>query len=144
MRKIIILFFILNGIINSQERLPEGSIQIHSDKIQWQEAPPSMPKGSEIFIMEGNPKSEGIFTMRVKIPPGIKLDMHTHPKDERVTLLEGEIYIGFSKDIEPIKFTAGDFYINPKGTEHFVLTKDQGAIIQITGEGPWEINYTKQ
>jgi hypothetical protein len=78
----------------SQE-LPKGAIRIFPESINWGDAPPSLPAGAKVFILEGNPQQEGILTMRVKFPPYYKLPAHTHPMDERVTVLEGAVYVGF-------------------------------------------------
>lgn len=116
-------------------------IQIDAAKVVWQDAPPSMPKGTQMAVLEGDPKKEGIFTIRLKAPKGFFLDVHTHPADERVTVIDGKIAVGFGKTVDKNKartFSAGAFYVNPKGEEHFVFS-DEGAVVQITGLGPWKV-----
>src|SRR5688572_17958291 len=83
----------------SQE-IPKGAIRVFPDQIQWGEAPPSLPPGAKISIFEGNPLQDGIFTMRVKFPPYYKLPAHWHPKDERVTVIEGAVYVGFGETMD--------------------------------------------
>src|SRR5690348_3604113 len=65
-----------------------------SNKIKWQEGPPSLPKGSMIAVLEGDPSKEGPFVFRVKLPDGYRIPPHTHPKTERVTVLSGTFIIG--------------------------------------------------
>lgn len=127
----------------SQE-LPKGAIQVFPESIKWIDAPSPLPPGSQIAILEGNPKEAGMFTMRVKLPPNYSIPIHSHPKEERVTVLEGVVFVGFGKVVDTAKaqkFTAGCFYVNPIDKEHFVYTLSEGCIFQVTALGPWGINY---
>ncbi len=127
----------------SQE-LPKGAIRIFPESINWGDAPPSLPAGAKVFILEGNPMQEGIFTMRVKFPPYYKLPAHTHPKDERVTVLEGAVYVGFGNAMDTAnaqKFSVGSYYLNPVNEAHYVFTGEEGVIFQVTGLGPWGLEY---
>ena len=139
------LFIIaVNGF--AQTELPKGAIQIRQHEIVWTDAPPSLPSGAKISVLEGNPMQEGIFTMRVKFPPYYRLDAHTHPKDERVTVLEGVVYVGFGSALDTAnaqKFTEGSFYLNPVNEAHYVFTGEEGVVFQVTGLGPWGLNYTE-
>src|SRR4051812_41863405 len=62
--------------------------------LKWQAAPPSLPKGAKVALLEGDPSKKGPFVMRVKLPDGYKIAPHTHPQDERVTVLSGTLYLG--------------------------------------------------
>jgi len=111
--------------------------------ILWSDAPPTLPAGAKTAVLEGDPRKAGLFTMRLKLPAGARLDPHIHPVDERVTVLSGSVHIGFGDVFDPSKgttFTAGAFYITPTPTPHFVWT-DEGAIVQVTGLGPWGLKY---
>jgi len=133
-------------VLISQE-LPKGAIQVIPESIVWINAPPSLPAGAMISMLEGNPQQEGIFTMRVKFPPFYKLPAHTHPKDERVTVLEGAVYIGFGNSIDTSnarKFTIGSYYLNPVNEAHYVFTGEEGVTFQVTGMGPWGLEYTEE
>src|SRR5262245_45045844 len=61
---------------------------------KWQDGPPSLPKGARIVLLEGDPSRPGAFVMRVKMPDGYRIAPHTHPKDERVTVISGTLYMG--------------------------------------------------
>ena len=68
---------------------------------------------------------------------------HTHPKDERVTVLEGKAYVAFGKDAkqqDATIFSTGDYYVNSKDAVHTVWA-DSSTILQITGIGPWKANF---
>lgn len=143
---LIILIVSIVPTVNSQE-LPKGAIRIFPESINWGDAPHSLPAGAKVFILEGNPQQEGIFTMRVKFPPYYKLPAHTHPKDERVTVLEGAVYVGFGNAMDTAnaqKFTVGSYYLNPVNESHYVFTGEEGVIFQVTGLGPWGLVYTEE
>lgn len=120
------------------------TIRIHADELNWKPAPAPFPAGAEIVAIEGSAKSPGLFTIRVKFPPNYLLPAHFHPEDERVTVISGSVYIGFGETADTsrgTKFSAGDFYINPKNSHHFVYTKEEGAVLQLNCEGPWGLTF---
>ena len=68
---------------------------------------------------------------------------HSHPKDERVTILQGKAYVAFGEDgtRENAKgFGPGDYYVNAREAIHQVWA-DSSTILQITGIGPWEAHF---
>lgn len=121
--------------------LPAGTIQITPDSITWGPASPSLPPGAKLAVLEGDPKKEGIYTIRVKLPAGTRILPHTHPRDERVTVISGEVAVGFGDTFDSAglkRFPAGSFYVNPAASRHF-LSMDEETVLQITGSGPWEV-----
>lgn len=100
---------------------------------------PGMPHGTQLAVLEGAPKAAGLFTIRLRVSPKFKLPRHTHPKDERVTVLEGSINVQLDGAKAPKKFSAGSFYLTPAGVPHH-LWSDEGATLQMTGEGPWVVD----
>ena len=94
-------------------------------------------------VLEGDPKREMLFTVRFRTGSGFEMKPHWHPRNERVTILEGKIGVGFGDEIDRENVTwfgPGDYYVNAQGAHHFVLT-DGPAVLQITGVGPWKANY---
>jgi len=117
-------------------------IQFSSAAVDWQDAPPSMPPGTQMAILEGDPKKEGIFTLRLKLPAGTKIPPHWHPRDERVTIMTGRVLVGFGDTFDPLKtrtFIAGGFYVNPANSHHFLWVPVQSEL-QLTCVGPWELH----
>ena len=115
--------------------------------ILWRDAPATLPAGTRIAVLEGDPKKAAMFTMRVQLPANAVIRRHTHPREERVTVISGGLYLGFGAQPEHQKdrlYSAGSFYLNPPGLPHLLSTGDEPAIIQITGMGPWEIQYDEQ
>jgi quercetin dioxygenase-like cupin family protein len=92
-------------------------------------------------VLEGDPKSEQLFTIRVRTTEPFVLPPHTHPGNERVTVLEGALNVGFGDTVdkaESSRFETGDYYVNRAGAVHFVWS-DEPMTIQLTGIGPWAI-----
>ncbi len=106
----------------------------------WTDAPPSMPKGVKIAVLEGDPKVSGMFTVRLHVPQGTTIASHTHPSPERVTVLSGKVRVDIND--KETTFASGGFYINPPAEPHS-LTFEEETFLQITGEGPWRIEYVE-
>jgi quercetin dioxygenase-like cupin family protein len=122
------------------------SAPIQITSVTWKDAPPTLPKGSQVAVLEGDPKLAGLFTMRIKVPAGTKIMPHTHPRPERVTVIWGEARVGFGDVYDAKKtkrFPAGSFYVNPAEIHHY-LYFPRTTVLQMTGEGPWELHYLKE
>jgi quercetin dioxygenase-like cupin family protein len=111
----------------------------------WIEAPPTMPKGTKMAILEGGPQQEGMFTIRLRIPAGSVVAPHTHPRPERVTVISGRVRVIFGKEAGETLgtvFTAGGFYVNPPDEPHSLVIEDE-SVLQLTCEGPWMLEYVE-
>lgn len=146
--KLTILVIILAGCAHHEigiMQFPEGETQhaIRGDSIDWSDCPPHLPKGCQLSILEGNPKKPDLFTVRFKLDDIFFMPPHTHPKDERVTILEGNVSVAFGEDAtydDAIHFGPGDYYVNARNSIHTVWI-DKPTILQITGIGPWQANF---
>lgn len=113
------------------------------EEMVWVEGPPSLPKGVQMVVLEGNPKNSGPFTMRIKVPGDFIIPPHKHPGVEHVTIISGSANFGsgekFDKDkTQPLK-TGGFAFMNPNMV-HFVYIPEE-TVIQLHGIGPWDIKY---
>src|SRR5437762_592765 len=111
--------------------IPPSAIQVTD--VVWKDGPPTLPKGTKVAVLEGDPKAPGIFTMRLRVPAGSVVEPHTHPRAERVTILSGEVRVGFGDTFERKGMTAfhpGDFYVNPPESHHYVYFP-QTTVLQI-------------
>lgn len=112
-------------------------------EIVWKDGPPSLPPGAKIAILEGDPAKEGMFVMRVKVPNGFHIPPHTHPKPERVTIIQGifKLAMGENPKKEDARaLPAGTYGYWPPGMVHAVWIEGE-TIVQFHGMGPWVINY---
>jgi hypothetical protein len=128
----------------AEEHGDEGMAKLNTpENIEWKPGPPSLPKGAQIAVLEGDPTKEGPFVFRVKAPDGYQIPPHTHPKTERVTVIAGQFNIGMGEKFDKSKteaMTVGTYGYWPAGMKHFVWTKGE-TIAQFHGEGPWKIVY---
>jgi quercetin dioxygenase-like cupin family protein len=111
--------------------------------IQWKDGPPSLPAGAKIAVLEGDPAKEGMFVMRVKVPDGFHIPAHTHPKPERVTVIQGTFKLAMGDKLKPADakiLPAGTYGVWPPGMVHAVWTEGE-TIVQFHGMGPWVIKY---
>jgi quercetin dioxygenase-like cupin family protein len=109
----------------------------------WVDGPPSLPKGAQIAVLEGNPSKEGPFVFRVKVPDGYRIQPHTHPKVERITVISGTFNIGMGEKFDPKgmqAMPAGTYGYWPAGMTHFVSATGE-TVLQFHGTGPWTIKY---
>ena len=128
-----------------QMEFPEGEVQhiVKANNIDWKPCPPNLPEGCEIVVLEGNPKGDGLFTVRFKLSGIFLMPAHTHPKEERATIIEGRAYVAFGNGAtkeDANVFEEGDYYVNKPNEIHTVWA-DSGTIIQLTGIGPWEAHF---
>ena len=111
--------------------------------IQWGDAPPGLPKGAKIALLDGDPGKPGSATVRLKLPANYRIAPHTHSKDEDLTVLSGALYLGLSDKVEPKEahvLQVGGFHHLPAKTVHYVFTKAP-TVVQVHLEGPFDIVY---
>jgi quercetin dioxygenase-like cupin family protein len=118
-------------------------VLVPADQVQWGPAPPVLPAGAQISVLEGNPSEKGAVTLRLKFPANYTIPPHWHSMTERVTVLSGALHVGMgdkldrqaSQTLEP-----GGFVSLPADMRHFAWTKTP-TVVQINLEGPFDIFY---
>ncbi len=121
--------------------------QVCESELIWSDAKPPLLPGAQVAIVEGNPKTEGHFTIRLKFPPYYKIPAHIHPVDERTAVLKGAISIGFGDVLDTTnakKLIAGCFYLNPAGVHHYAFTSEEETEIQVSTNGPWGLELIEK
>ncbi len=121
----------------------ESSSFMNTKEMKWGDAPPSLPKGSKMAVLFGDPSKEGPFSIRAKLPMGYTVPPHFHTKDENLTVLSGTLYIGMSDTVDKKSahaLKAGGFHHLPGKVHHYAFTKSPTEL-QISGDGPFDINY---
>jgi quercetin dioxygenase-like cupin family protein len=117
--------------------------QVNSKDLKWGPAPPGLPAGAQVAVLAGDPGKEGMFTIRTKFPAGYTVPPHSHPSDEMVTVVEGELSLGMGDAIDKSKaatLTQGGYVVAPAKMNHYAFT-GTGGTIQITSNGPFQITY---
>src|ERR1043165_8113112 len=122
----------------------DGHILLSLDQMKWGPAPPSLPAGAQLAVLEGDPSKAGAaFTIRAKFPDGYKIPPHWHPTDEKVTVLQGTFGAGMGEKFDPAaghEMPTGSFALMPKGVRHYAWAIGE-TVVQVSGTGPFEVNY---
>ena len=95
---------------------------IEPSDLKWNEAPPGLPAGGKMAVLNGDPAQAGSFTVRLKAPAGYKVMPHTHPSAERVTLISGSFRIGMGEkfdDASMQEMAPGSYIVLPAGMAPF-------------------------
>jgi hypothetical protein len=111
--------------------------------IEWKSGPASLPAGAKMAALEGDPTKDGPFVMRLQLPNHYQIPAHTHPKTERVTVISGTMFLAMGDNLDRSgakTLPTGTYGFWPAGMKHAAWF-DDGAVIQIHGVGPWQINY---
>lgn len=114
-----------------------------ADGIQWKEGPASLPKGTPMAILEGDPTQPGGFTMRLKFPARFKVSPHYHSQTEHATIISGTLHLGMGPTFDRSAMRvlqAGSFGYWVAGTPHFAWFENE-TVLQLHGQGPWTITY---
>lgn len=104
-------------------------------QVKWQ----PQPGNFSMAVLYGNPDKPGYYVIRLKLPPNWTFGAHYHPDQENVTVISGTFYAGLGSKMDKSKvtaFPAGSFVAMPANVRHYALTKSEGAVIQIDGQGP--------
>lgn len=112
--------------------------------VKYGPAPPFVPKGAQLAVLEGNPMADtGDYTIRIKAPNGYQIAPHWHPKRENVTVVQGAVMLGMGDKFDESKMKelpAGSFgYLDPS-MHHYVKMKGE-TVVQIHGMAPVKFNY---
>jgi quercetin dioxygenase-like cupin family protein len=116
--------------------LPQGALSVTPSQLSW--VPGRVP-GIENAALLGSSKAQGPYTERVRFPPNFVIQPHNHPDQRTYTILSGTWYIGYGDTFDETKLQAlpqGSFYVEPTGVNHFVATKDEPVVLQLSGMGP--------
>ena len=116
---------------------------VNPKDIKWGTAPPSIPKGAKIAVLQGDPGKSGPFVIRLMVPTGYKIPPHWHTQDESLTVISGTFYFGTGDKVETNKaytLMPGAFHFLSGKDHHYLVAKSE-AVIQINGNGPFDVGY---
>ena len=112
--------------------------------VKWQPGPPSLPRGSQISVLTGDPGKPGPFVLRVKFPPNTLVAPHRHATAENLTVLTGDFYHAMGETVNKAqgeRMAPGGFVYLPGGMPHYVWTASTESVVQVTGTGPFGLIY---
>ena len=125
------------------EKMASAHAMYNLSDVKWGDAPPGLPKGAKVGVLNGDPGKSGNFVVVAKFPSGYKVAPHWHSNDENVTVLSGDLMMGTGdkadeKAAHGVK--AGGYSYVPAKSRHWVIAKGE-TTIQIAGSGPFDITY---
>ena len=112
----------------------------------WSPAPPFLPKGAQIAVLEGDPTKPGLYAVRLKFPEHYAIPAHSHPTNEHVVVTSGALVFGMGDVLDTrssanTKLTVGGFVDASANVNHFAFTREDETTIVLYGMGPVEFNY---
>jgi hypothetical protein len=113
------------------------------DNIDWKPFP-AFPPSVRLAVVVGNPSEKQPYTIRVKVPYGVKLMPHRHPEDRVYTVISGVFYIGLGDKFDASKlqaFPPGSVVVLPGNTSHFHWARSGEYVTQVSALGPLGIDY---
>ena len=109
----------------------------------WGPAPPMLPPGAQIAVLAGDPTKAAPYTVRLKFPANYDIPAHSHPTDESVSIVSGELFMGMGNKLDRkagMGLGVGGFGLMPANANHFAYTKGETTIV-LFGQGPVEFKY---
>jgi len=116
------------------------------EQVRWF-TPTYYKDGRQRAQMYGDSSNDGVWVDRVKIPADAHVLAHTHPHDELVTVIEGTWYVGEGEKYDASKLKAypvGSFVVIPAGLAHFVATRKDAVVVQVSGLGKFATEYVEK
>ncbi len=116
---------------------------IFPEDVEWKPFG-AFPPSVRLAVVVGQPSGKGPYTIRVKVPHGVKLMPHRHPEDRVYTVISGVFYIGLGDRFDPEKLQAyspGAVIVLPGNTSHFHWAKSGEYVTQVTAIGPLGLDY---
>ena len=110
---------------------------------KWGPAPPMLPPGAQIAVLAGDPTKAAPYTVRLKFPANYDIPAHSHPGDEHVVVVSGELFMGMGNKLDRkagMGLGVGGFALMPANANHFAYTKSETTIV-LYGQGPVEFKY---
>ncbi|QDZ02364.1 cupin domain-containing protein [Nitratireductor mangrovi] len=123
----------------------DDHVLIESDAFEYQAGPASIDEGAEFAVLYGDPGSDGVFAMRLRLPDGFHIAPHQHTQPEIVTVISGTFRLGMGEEADPEATTAlepGGFFAYPPGMVHYAYAEGE-TVIQLNSTGPWTITYVR-
>src|SRR5437870_13211625 len=99
-----------------------GPSVVHAPGICWADGPPSLPRGAQFALLEGNPAEAVPLTLRLRFPPNYRIPPHWHAVLEHVTVLSGTLNVGMGEQPSysgGTALSAGSYAVMPQKMVHY-------------------------
>ena len=115
-----------------------GFVHFRAADVPYQ-ADPEIPELG-YTVLSGDPDKDGVYVIRLKIPPGLTFPPHYHDRDRYITVISGVWAFGkgeSGKCEDTIPLPAGAYVMHPKGGVHYDgACGEEPVEVQIIGQGP--------
>ena len=114
-----------------------------SEDVDWKPFP-AFPPSVRLAVIVGHPSEAGPYTIRVRVPLGVRLMPHRHPEDRVYTVISGVFHIGLGEVFDEARLQAyppGSLIVLPGGQAHFHLARSGEYVTQVTAIGPLGLEY---
>jgi quercetin dioxygenase-like cupin family protein len=131
------------GMVAAHQPGQDSFKSVLSEDINWKPFA-AFPPSVRLAVIVGEPSQAGPYTIRVRVPRGVKLMPHRHPEDRVYTVISGVFYIGLGGEFDPDKLNAyppGSVIVLPGNTCHFHWAKASEYVTQVTANGPLGLEY---
>ena len=131
------------GMVTAHQPGQDVFKSVLSEDVNWKPFA-AFPPSVRLAVIVGQPSEAGPYTIRVRVPHGVKLMPHLHPEDRVYTVMSGVFYIGLGDEFDPDKLGAyppGSVIVLPGNTSHFHWAKSGEYITQVTAIGPLGLEY---
>ncbi|MFL5318400.1 MAG: cupin domain-containing protein [Myxococcaceae bacterium] len=137
-----VLLLVSAPLAIAQEKKKPEAVMLNPSDLKWGDAPPGLPKGAQLAVLEGDPSKPAAFTVRLKFPDGYKISPHWHTKDENLTILSGNLvlHMGDTMDAPSHELGPAAYHFLPGKMHHAAEAKGE-TVVQLHGTGPFDINY---
>jgi quercetin dioxygenase-like cupin family protein len=111
--------------------------------IKWGPAPAVFPAGVRMAVLAGDPGQPGVFTVRLELPAGTRVQPHFHPTDEYLTVISGTFLVGMGDSLDVAKSTvlpAGAFVTVGANMHHYASARGR-TVVQVSAMGPFVLTY---
>jgi hypothetical protein len=118
-------------------------VMVTLGEAQWSPAPPMLPAGAQIAVLSGDPTKPANYAIRLKFPANYTIPAPSHPTNENVTVVSGDLFLGMGNAVDKTSAKAlgvGGFGLLPAGMNHFAFTKQETTIV-LFGQGPVDFKY---
>ena len=130
--------------VNQEKSGSEKSVEVFlPPDLAWEDNP-DVP-GVQNAAGVGDPTKKELYTSFGRIEEGVRFPAHTHPDARITTVLSGTMYYGVGERPDRVRFEpypAGSVIYTPPGVPHVMLAKDGEIIVQETGRGPTDLEFT--
>jgi quercetin dioxygenase-like cupin family protein len=121
----------------------EEHVALTPADLKWVDGPPGLPAGAKMAVLSGDPGKKGMFTVRLQAPAGYKIQPHTHPAAEHITVISGTLNVGMGEKFDQSagkELAAGSYAVMPARMAHYAWSTTE-AVVQIQSMGPFQIKY---